>query len=468
MDALIRHIQYERGSLHIPGHKQGRVGLERFFSFLDRGLALDLTELPGLDNFHHAQGCILRSQQLAAAAYGSDTCLYSVNGSTAAVMAAIKAVAEEEDVVVMAGPFHASAWRGLVWSGARPQLGQTRFDARRQVTLPPTPAEVGRWLDEGGDAVKAVFLTSPIYQGLAADVAAIAEVVHARGLPLIVDEAHGAHFGLPGMPPNSVAAGADVVIHSVHKMLPGLTQTAWVHVQGGRVDPHRLAEELLFLHSTSPSYLLLASIDAARAWREEEGAAAAEATLARLAEFGLLPDDSRAQDALTEDRFWVDPLRHWLPTGEMAASRRLADRLATRGLFVEYADAQGVLAVFGLGVRERTLARYREALDEWQAEEAAATAAHVEPFNAQSVALSEPVLVLSPRAAAAAAGTTVAVSQAAGRIAKGLIVPYPPGVPLIYPGQRIDVEHCERLAALLASGYDVQGVTDAGEIPVVC
>ncbi|WP_067926319.1 aminotransferase class I/II-fold pyridoxal phosphate-dependent enzyme [Alicyclobacillus shizuokensis] len=460
MDALVQHIQLEYASLHIPGHQQGRVGWEAFLSFLDRGLMLDLTELPGLDDFHNAKGCIARSQQLAAVAYGSDACLYSVNGSTACVMAALKAVACPGDAVLLAGPFHQSAWRGLVWSGARACLGRTGFASDRQLTLPPTADEVAAWLD-AGDAVQAVFLTSPIYQGLAADVQAIARVVHARGLPLIVDEAHGAHFGLvPEFPPHSVAAGADVVIHSVHKTLPGLTQTAWVHVQGPRVDRERLREALLFLHSTSPSYLLLASLDAAQAWREAEGPDSARRTLARLAAFDLLPAEGG-------DGFRIDPLRQWLPTGDRAASRRLVQELAARGLFPEYADGQGVLSVFGLGVGERTLARYQEAVARWRTDFQPQPDAS-ESGLWQALARAHAVLDVAPAEADSAGCEWVPIAAAVGRLAQRMVTPYPPGVPLILPGQRIGPEHRDLLAAVWGSGYDVQGVTDDGEIAVIC
>jgi arginine decarboxylase len=433
-------------------------------------MCLDLTELPGLDNFHQPDSCIAASQRLAAERYGSSLCLYSVNGSTAAIMAAIWATVGEEDAILFAGPFHQSAWRGLVWAGARPRFGVTGFHPDRLLTRPPTAAEVAAWLEDG-EPVKAVYLTSPSYQGEVADVAAIAEVVHAHGLPLIVDEAHGAHFGLaPGLPPHSVAAGADLVIHSVHKMLPGLTQTAWLHAQGERVDLERLTEGLRFLHSTSPSYLLLASLDAAQAWLREQGPAVAAETLERLRSFGLL-EDAEAQAG----RIPRDPLRQWLPTGNLAASRRLQETLAARGLYVEYADSLGVLSIFGLGVSERTLARYCEVVAQWQADgtsrphlgKGPADAADQESAMQYEWLNRTPDLALAPREVARRRRVWMPIAAAAGEIAAGMVTPYPPGVPLVYPGQRLDPELLAHLAVLHQSGYETHGISANGEIAVV-
>ncbi|MCL6515131.1 MAG: aminotransferase class I/II-fold pyridoxal phosphate-dependent enzyme [Alicyclobacillus sp.] len=461
--ALVRHVRRARYPLHVPGHKQGRVMPRALLEWLGPAAALDLTELPGLDNFHAPQECIAASQALAAKAYGSDACLYSVNGSTAALMAAIAAAAPGGSVL-LPGPFHLSVWRGLVLADATPVFTAVRWDPERLTCLPPAAEDVARAL-EAHRGVSAVLVTSPTYQGAIADVCALAKVVHRRGVPLIVDEAHGAHLGLhPALPPHSVSAGADVVVHSVHKLLPGLTQTAWVHVTGPRVEVHQLARVLRFLHTTSPSYLLLASLDAAQAWLRSEGPRAAETALGALQVLNDLP--GRRPPAGV---YW-DPLKHWVPTGDETISRNLAGALAAQGMFVEYADPLGVLSVFGLGLSRRIADLYAETM-----RTACATIGRL-PVEVSGVAadaakvllngLSEARLEVRPRASWQMCVEQVPLAEAVGRLCGTLVTPYPPGVAVLLPGQRLEHWHVEALEALGAAGASVHGVAQ-GRISVL-
>jgi arginine decarboxylase len=484
--ALTRHVRKSRYPLHVPGHKQGRALPGSLLQWLGAAAALDLTELPGLDNFHEPEGCIARSQELAAAAYGSDQCWYSVNGSTACVMAALAAAAPGGRVLFL-NPFHLSAWRGLVLADAEPVLVPVRWDAQQLTCLPPGAADVEAVLAQHPD-VTAVFLTSPTYQGAVAPVAEIAQAVHQHGLPLIVDEAHGAHLGLhPALPPHSVAAGADLVVHSVHKLLPGLTQTAWLHRRGDRVPAGRIARMLRFLHSTSPSYLLLASLDAVQAWLRSEGPAAAARALEALAVLDELPGRGPATADFARGTMW-DPFKHWLPTGSTVRSRAVADRLARHGLFVEYADALGVLSVFGLFAPPRMVALYveqvREAIAAFSAEAPEAgesTAAACAPawaggrasqevqadaIRALLEGLAQARLLLRPRQADKQPAERVPLALSAGRVSGEMVTPYPPGVPVLLPGQLIEPWHVEAIEALAAGGASVHGLAD-GQITVL-
>lgn len=472
--ALVRMAGRIRLPLFVPGHKQGRLLPGKLSPWLGAAAKIDLTELPGLDNLHRAEGCILRSEALAAAHYGAEWCLFSVNGSTAGVMAALLAAAPGGKVV-FAGPFHQSAWRGLVVAGAEPVLIPGAWDAGRQVVRPPAPAEVARVLEDAR-GIRAVYVTSPTYAGVRAPVRELAEVAHQNGVPLIVDEAHGAHFGLvPELPPHSIQEGADVVVQSVHKMLPGLTQTAWVLGQGRRVGRVAVAEALSALQTTSPSYLLLASLDAAQLWLRTEGAdAAARAVAAMEAVWQAYPHHRLD-----------DPLRHFLPTGGMVASHRVQAALQDAGIWVEYADPLGVLSVFGLAAEPVGVERYLDALTgvapparpslagpspgrRPAAEVAAAgsDAGLASPL-VRLMAHSAAPLAAAPREVFFAPRTWVPVGTAAGRVAAGLVTPYPPGVPVVLPGQTLDEELCAALSALLETEYEVHGLDAAGKIPVM-
>lgn len=459
LDALIRHVQAAVCPLHVPGHRQGRLLPAPLALWLGQAAKLDLTELPGLDDLQQPDGCIAASQALAAAWYGSEACWYSVNGSTAGVMAALMAAVPEGGKVLFLNPCHQSAWRGVLWSGAVPAFWPPRYSPVLRSVLPPTADDAAAALAAHPDAA-AVFLTSPTYQGWVAPVGEIAQVVHAAGKPLLVDEAHGAHLGLaPGLPPHSVAAGADVVVQSVHKLLPGLTQTAWVHCQGPRVAPERVAEMLRLLQTTSPSYLLLASIDAVQAWLRTDGASTAARALTAVAAFWA---EAGPVDAGLPPGIRRDPLRHWQPVPSRTAGADLQRRLATAGVVPEYGDALGVLSIFGLGAREADVARYLEVWRAWAAAWGMRGAGDDLPsawWDELFANLAAP-FALPPRQAFHRPRTRVPVRAAAGRVCAQPVTPYPPGVPVIWPGQRFSPALCEAIAALADMGLALHGLAD--------
>ncbi|MCL6593938.1 MAG: PLP-dependent transferase, partial [Alicyclobacillus sp.] len=457
--ALINVVQANRLPLHVPGHHQGRLLPAAISAWLGAAAKLDLTELPGLDNYHQPSDCLRLSQELAARFYGADGCVYSVNGASACLMGALSALASGGKVI-FAGTFHQSAWRGLIWADGEAVLVPPQFDTQRAVIGPPPLSEVAAALRRHPDA-RLLYVTSPTYAGVVAPVQALAELAHNHGVPLLVDEAHGAHLGLdPALPPHSVACGADVVVHSVHKLLPGLTQTAWLHWQGPRVDGQRLAEAVRMFHTTSPSYLLLAALDVVQAWLYQEGTTATQRALAAVAPLWAAYPAQRLDD----------PLRHWWPAPTPAASQELAATLRAYGIFPEYADPLGVLSLFGLAAEERGVARYLNALQAARMEVNGSRGAGASPSN-QVRELPEALARLltaaaatplqeRPRAAWQAARRWRPLSQCAGEVAAAWVTPYPPGVPVVLPGQRLSVDVCRDLAALAAAGAELHGVVE--------
>lgn len=436
-DALVQHIGAARVPLHVPGHRQGRGLPSAFLNWLGAAAKLDLTELPTLDNLQAPRGCIAESQAWTAKHYGARSCSYSVNGSTAGICASLLACVREGEFVLMANPFHVSAWRGLILSGAIPECPAPDFNASETVNGSLSPEQIDALLSVKKFA--AVYLTSPTYQGLVAPVREIAQVAHYHRVPLIVDEAHGAHFGLiPEFPEHSIAAGADVVIHSAHKMLPALTQTAWVLTQGDFVDDNRIAHFLQYMQSTSPSYLLLASLDMVQGWLRTS--APLEARKAYQAVARLRQETDGLQR---------DPMRYYIPTQHAADSHTLTQRLNEQGIFIEYADASGVLAVFGMSVTDRDVVRFEEVVEAWRRD------FKLQPVPASKRSLrftgketSPRMFLLSPRECEFARTERVPIKEAVGRIAGQAITPYPPGVPIVLPGQRIsesDVCMCKTI-----------------------
>lgn len=239
---------------HMPGHKRRlREGL------LKEAACIDITEIDGFDNLHHAEGIIRQEQEFAARLYGSRQCFFLVNGSSCGVMAAVCAAAKEGETILMARHSHKSAYHAVYLQKLNaqylyPQQSQQGFPAGGI-----TPEQVGRQLDSCG--AKAVLITSPTYEGVISDIASIAQVVHDRGAILIVDEAHGAHLKFhKAFGESAVDTGADIVVQSLHKTMPSLTQTALLHICSDRAPVERVRRYLELFQTSSPSYVLMASI----------------------------------------------------------------------------------------------------------------------------------------------------------------------------------------------------------------
>ncbi|MGI0486957.1 aminotransferase class I/II-fold pyridoxal phosphate-dependent enzyme, partial [Pantanalinema rosaneae CENA516] len=250
---------------HTPGHKRGQ-GMGR--SLLDllgvQASRADLPELPELDNLFAPQGVIQAAQTLAAEAFGADQTWFLVNGSTSGVIAMILATCDPGDKIILPRNVHQSAISGLILSGAVPIFVQPEYDPEWDLAHGVTPTTIAAALAQHPDA-KAVFVVYPTYYGTCSDLATISEITHHANIPLLVDEAHGAHFAFhPDFPTPALVANADLTVQSTHKTLSALTQAAMLHQRGGRVDGDRISRALQLVQSTSPNYLLLASLDAAR------------------------------------------------------------------------------------------------------------------------------------------------------------------------------------------------------------
>ena len=250
---------------HIPGHHQGQgvpSGLKQLIT--EFGFSADITEVSDLDDIHNPHNQCLHAQKLAAAAYGSDETFFLINGSTVGNQAMFLATLGPEDTVLMPYSSHRSAFSALILSGAKACLFSTMIHPELLCALPPTLKEVQRALEHCSHA-KALFLTSPNYHGAVAELAEIKSELDKRGILLLVDEAWGGHLRFSEELPNSaVQIRADLVVQSSHKMTPALTQTALLHRCGQRVDTHRIKSTLSHLQTSSPSSLLVASIDIAR------------------------------------------------------------------------------------------------------------------------------------------------------------------------------------------------------------
>ena len=254
IDDLEEYAQSDYYPFHMPGHKRKSLAFPNPYE-------IDITEIDGFDNLHHATGIIKEAEVRGAELYHSKRCFFLVNGSTCGLLAAISAVTRRGDKVLVARNCHKAVYHALYMNELQAEYlypSITKNGIQGQITV----EQVQESLYENPDAV-AVILTSPTYEGIVSDVAKIAEVCHEHGIPLIVDEAHGAHFGFGGgFPENAVKLGADAVIMSLHKTLPSFTQTALLHLTSDRIDEKRVERYLSIYETSSPSYIFMAGMDA--------------------------------------------------------------------------------------------------------------------------------------------------------------------------------------------------------------
>ncbi len=467
LDAVRAYTQTAHAPFYTPGHKQGRgvsAGLREFFG--PSVWQADLPELPGLDNLGAPQGVIQAAQQLAAEAFGADRTWFLVNGSTSGVIAAIMATCQPGDKIILPRNIHQSAIAGLILSGAIPLFIEPDYDPDQDLAHGLDPAAIAAVLAHHPDT-KAVMIVNPTYYGVCGDVAAIAELCHQHGLPLLVDEAHGAHFAFhPDLPPSALAAGADLAVQSIHKTLSAMTQAAMLHVRGSRVDGDRVSKALQLGQSTSPSYLLMASLDAARQQMATQGEALMTRTL-------HLADRARAQisqipglSVLTPEQAGspgfvaLDRTRLTVRVAQLGLTGFTADdRLQELGVIAELPTLQHLTFIISLGNTsadiDRLVQGFQELAQRYQGravESREITGRHTE------IALETPVL--TPREAFFAATETLPLDQTGDRISAELVCPYPPGIPALYPGEKITPARLAQLQAGLSAGGIISGCAD--------
>ncbi len=251
---------------HMPGHKRNKELCGN-----DLPYGIDITEIDGFDDLHHCEGILMEAQERAARVFGAEVSFFLINGSTVGNMSAIMSVTERGDQILIARNNHKSVYNAVFLKGLNPVYIYPQFDDKNMINGEISPVEIEEML-KTYSKIRAVVIVSPTYDGVVSDVKAIAEITHRYKIPLIVDEAHGAHFGMhPYFPKSANQLGADIVVQSVHKTLPSLTQTGLLHVNGDLVDKGCVKRYLTMLQSSSPSYILMSSIERCISIIEEQG-----------------------------------------------------------------------------------------------------------------------------------------------------------------------------------------------------
>lgn len=467
LESLVTERNRWQTSFHMPGHK-GTMTLHPLLEDYLGGnlLPADLVEINGiLDYLHSPKGTLREAQVLAAAAYGADYTFFLINGSTVGNEAAVMSVSSAEQKVIMTRASHRSVYGGVVLSGAMPVYIEPEYHP--QVGFPlAVRAEVVQRLIEANDNVAAVHITSPNYYGVLSDTATIANIAHQHNAALLVDEAHGSHLNFhEKLPASATRLGADMIIQSTHKTQGALTQASMLHVnQSNRVNLARVGQVLSLLQSSSPSSILLATLDFARMQMATQGHTLLE---------GIIELSQSARQQIQEiDGLWCygddligtngifayDPTKLIIRvtdaglTGFEAANKLRHEH----GIDAEFSDLRQVICSVTIGDTAASVGKLVNALRMLASEKRAPLkfAEEVSPPD------SLPQQHISPREAYFAQSRFVPIAEAVGEIVAENVIPYPPGIPLLVPGEMLEQRHLEYLRYIMSKGSGVVGTED--------
>ncbi|AKV85747.1 ornithine decarboxylase [Microbacterium sp. CGR1] len=476
LDAMTEYHQLSRYGYTPPGHRQGRGADPRTLAALGTDVFRnDLLATAGLDDRSSSQGYLEQAQALMAEAVGADHAFFSTCGSSLSVKAAILAVTRGEGELLIGRDAHKSVTAGLVLSGLQPRWVRPSWDARLHLAHPPSPDDVEKMWQRYPDA-SAALITSPTPYGTCADIAAIADVCHRRGKPLIIDEAWGAHLPFhDDLPTWAMDAGADVCVVSVHKMGMGLEQGSIYHLQGDLVDPVRLKQCADVLATTSANVLLYGAMDGWRRQMVQDGRAMISAALDLVHRtrdrIDAMPGLHVLGDELigSEASHDFDPLHILIDVSELGISGyQAADWLRENArLDVGLNDPTRIEATFSLADSEASADLLADALAALS--QAAPALPENSPVSRPTPGELELDTVVRPRDAFFGPVEVVPADEAPGRIAAEQITPYPPGVPVILPGERINEPVMRYLRTGVEAGMVIPDAADSslGTVRVV-
>lgn len=443
LEQLSAHARTGAQPLHMPGHK--RHGLDSRLPY-----EIDITEIAGFDDLHDPEGILAEGMCRAAALWGSDRCFYLVGGSTVGLLACVRAAAAPGQRVLIARNCHKSVYHAVELCGLRPGYLLPEWDDAFGIWGSVTPETLDTALTQSPDTALVV-VTSPTYEGVRSDIAALAAAAHAHGAALLVDEAHGAHLR-----DGAVPAGADFVVQSLHKTLPSLTQTALCHCKAAYGD--RVARELNVFETSSPSYPLMAAIELCVDWLARDGEAAFAAYEKRLAALDKLSLKNirilcHCGDG-ARDFYGFDPGKLYLRAG--CPGTRLAALLRAESIEPEMTAGDGVLLMTTVCDTDEDFAALEKAL--------LAVDALVPPAQpSRNRPLPIPPQREIPGRAIYGRSAALPMEQAAGRTAAEYVWAYPPGVPLVVPGETLEPAALAAVERGLTAGLHM--ISTSGQLP---
>lgn len=459
LGALKQYGEEDIAAFDVPGHKRGK-GVKVLRDYLGAELMkLDVNSLPLLDNVSNPKGVIAASQSLLADAYQSDAAFFMTNGTTSAIHCMLMSVLSPGDKVLLPRNIHKSALNGLILCGAIPVYLPTEFMNKEGISANVDPQEIEQALINDRE-IKAVFLLNPTYYGFVTDLKKVIKISHERNVLVLVDEAHGAHFPFhEALPPSAMELGADISCVSLHKTGGALTQASAMLVNSSRVDVMKVQQVINMLQSTSASYLLMGSLDGARQNLVLHGheqlshvialSRYAREELNQIRGIHLIqPHDSKGPFDLTKLGIHV--------SGLGLTGFEVYDLLWKEfNIQLEMADLNNVLAIISLGDTLGNIERLIEAFRVLSKRFTEIKTRHLSPIRQI-----KPEVKLSPRDAYFSTKELVLLEESSGKISGESILAYPPGVPIIAPGELITNEVILTLKQLVKSGAFLTDQTD--------
>lgn len=467
--AMQHYIRDEVIPFHTPGHKQGKGMHDTLEKLVGRDtLALDLALMEELDDFHEPYGCIKDAQDLAAQLYGADHSFFVINGTTGGIYAMILAVAGPGEKIIVPRNAHRSIIGGIILSGAIPIFIQPKVDTELGLAMGVTPEIVEEAVLRHADA-KGVLLINPSYYGAAADLKKIADIVHAHNMVVLVDEAHGPHLRFSKrLPIQALDAGADICAQSTHKIIGALTQCSLVHCREGRIRVPHLKTMLQLTQSTSPNYILLASLDVARMQMALEGTKLIERSIDLANWVRQEINEIPGLYCFGEEKighhgiFALDPTKVTVTVKGLGLTGPEAERILRHqyNIQVELSDLYNILFLITLGDGEYEVKALAAALKDMAEKHRKS-----HDFSAIESCINAPYPiatpgVLSPRDALFGATCMVPFVHSVGMICAEIVTFYPPGIPLLCPGERITQDIVDYCQLLQQGGMHVSGPED--------
>lgn len=460
-EAMKKYSEDGALAFHTPGHKQG-LGAHFLLKKLitDEGLRREVSLMEELDDLHDPQTCIKHAQELAADLWNADSAFFMVNGTTSAVQAMIMATLNPNDLVLVPRNAHRCVMSGLILSGARPIYLMPEYDSNFNISLNLSVETVKEAVEHYPQA-KALIIVSPNYYGVAADLPEISKFLHEHGMLLLVDEAHGAHLRFSDkLPISAIEAGADISAQSTHKLLGSMTQTSMLMVKSNLVDIERVKKVVSLLQSTSPNYLLLASLDIARLQMQESGKVLIERAI-HLSQH--LRSEIENIEGLTTfdhiDNFSLDLTKVTVNVNGLGLTGIEAEKILRYNYKIqcELSDLNNLLFLITYADDDNVINKLINSLQDLSKHK---IIDKLKTKNHYALRIKHYALTLTPREAFYAQTKTVTLNEAVNKICAEEVTFYPPGIPIIYPGELLTPEIVEYIVENKKIGRRLIGASD--------
>lgn len=459
--ALKNYIEKRRPAFHMPGHHRGK-GVHKLLkeAWGDSVFLFDITEVEGMDYLHKAEGVIKEAQELAAKAFGSDYTFFLINGSTVGNLVMLSSTLKPKDKVILQRNSHRSVIGGLALFDLEPIYIQSEIHQNTGIPWGIKPEVYEETLKK--NSVKVSLITSPNYFGMCENIEKILEIGRKYDQIMLLDEAHGVHFPFNSkLPKSGILFGYDMIVQSAHKTLPSLTQTSFLHIKGNRVDLDKVFDALTYLESSSPSYLFMVSLDVVRYQMETEGEKIWNEIL-DLSDYlrnevnkieGLY---SFGKEILNGDIFDLDLTKITINTKNLGLTGFKVEEILNNNynIEIELSDSYNILIFLTPGITKEEIDKLIYALKDLS------NKYKKEPINEDVIVPEIPEMAATPKEAYVSEKEIIELKDAKGRVSGKVISAYPPGLPILVPGEKISESILNYLFDLKKKGANLQGFMD--------